>query len=163
MEYKFRIPIGDWSGDGHSQSEYSVIQSNKPVEAVREAYFAAKEKLGYSLDGQNQQGPCSQWGEDSISNEEYTQYVQDGLLDDNDNRIVINQPDNIHGDPYSIEAENYTITVEIFLEMVLAFLQKGDPELVLLKIKEENLPILHFYGFDNQQRHIGYFGYGLFI
>lgn len=41
MKYKFKIPIGDWSGDGHSKHEDYLIESNKPVEQVRELYFQA--------------------------------------------------------------------------------------------------------------------------
>ena len=41
----FTIPIGDWSGDGHGQDRSFYASASKPIEAVREAYFAAKEKL----------------------------------------------------------------------------------------------------------------------
>jgi hypothetical protein len=35
---KFRLSIGDWSGDGHSHSEDFVYSSNYPVEALQQAY-----------------------------------------------------------------------------------------------------------------------------
>jgi len=38
MEYKFKIPVGDPSGDGHSQCEYVIIESNKSPEEIKEAY-----------------------------------------------------------------------------------------------------------------------------
>ena len=38
MEYKFKIEIGDPSKDGHNQSENRIINSNKTIEEVREAY-----------------------------------------------------------------------------------------------------------------------------
>ena len=37
--YKFVIPIGDWSEDGHGKHDDYVVTSNKPVEAVREAHY----------------------------------------------------------------------------------------------------------------------------
>lgn len=39
--YQFKIPIGDWSGDGHGKCTWFVVNSNKPVEEWRKAYFAA--------------------------------------------------------------------------------------------------------------------------
>lgn len=36
--YKFKIEIGDPSKDGHNQSEDRIINSNKTIEEVREAY-----------------------------------------------------------------------------------------------------------------------------
>ena len=38
MKYKFKIEIGDPSKDGHNQSEDRIIESNKTIEEVREAY-----------------------------------------------------------------------------------------------------------------------------
>lgn len=43
-QYRFTIPIGDWSDDGHGKCEYFQFSSNLPVEEVREAYFVALEK-----------------------------------------------------------------------------------------------------------------------
>lgn len=41
MQYKFRLPIGDWSNDGHGRCEYFTVLSNKDVDKVREFYFKA--------------------------------------------------------------------------------------------------------------------------
>ena len=38
MKYKFKIEVGDPSKDGHNQSEDIVINSNKTITEVREAY-----------------------------------------------------------------------------------------------------------------------------
>jgi|14BtaG_2_1085337.scaffolds.fasta_scaffold02973_4 hypothetical protein len=43
MQYTFRIPIGDWSDDGHGKCDWFTIISNKPVEEVREIHFQSKE------------------------------------------------------------------------------------------------------------------------
>ena len=159
MKHKFRIPIGDWSGDGHSQNKDFVIQSNKPVEAVREAYFAASQKLGYNLDSSHdaKKGPCTYYEERTIDNDWYTKLVGDGILNENDD-IRINE-DEESGNP---EDETYDVNINMFVGMVLAYLKVGDPELELERIEEESLPMLQFYGYDDKQRHIGYFGYGLF-
>ena len=39
LKYLFKLPIGDWSGDGHSMCEYIKIRTNKTIEEVREGHF----------------------------------------------------------------------------------------------------------------------------
>ena len=41
-KHLFSIPIGDWSGDGHNQVENFTASADKPISAVREAYFEAQ-------------------------------------------------------------------------------------------------------------------------
>lgn len=38
MEHKFKVNIGDWSGDGHSQNEQFIIESNHSVDELQKAY-----------------------------------------------------------------------------------------------------------------------------
>lgn len=43
--FNFRVPIGDWSGDGHGKCEYvDMIAKCENIQQIREAYFAAKAK-----------------------------------------------------------------------------------------------------------------------
>ena len=35
---KVKLVIGDWSGDGHGQSEEFVFETNKTVEEIGQAY-----------------------------------------------------------------------------------------------------------------------------
>ena len=44
--YTFKIHIGDWSNDGHNQSESFVIESTKPNNEVQVAFKTAGEKIG---------------------------------------------------------------------------------------------------------------------
>lgn len=46
MKYKFKIPVGDPSGDGHSQCERVIIESNKSPEEIKEAYNKSCELTG---------------------------------------------------------------------------------------------------------------------
>lgn len=135
--YRFVLPIGDWSGDGHGKCREFHVQSNKPVEAAREAYFAAAEKLGFTLDADD--GPCSQYEDDEISPDMHARLEGAGLPLPNDSDEV---------------------TDDYFAELVLAFCMKGDAELKLAL--EPHLPMLMFYGADAKGRHISVIGYGLF-
>lgn len=48
--YKFRMNIGDKSGDGHGRYKEFTISSNKPIEVVREAHRNMRSKLGFSIE-----------------------------------------------------------------------------------------------------------------
>lgn len=49
MLHKFYINIGDWSEDGHSQSDQFLLESNYPVKDLQEAYRETCEKTGIEL------------------------------------------------------------------------------------------------------------------
>ena len=37
-KYKMYLVLGDWSDDGHGKTDKILLESNKPVEEVQEAY-----------------------------------------------------------------------------------------------------------------------------
>lgn len=45
----FKVPVGDWSHDGHNQSEDFYVYCNYPVEAMRQAYKDTCKKIGLQL------------------------------------------------------------------------------------------------------------------
>lgn len=133
-KYVFRLPIGDWSGDGHGVSRDYRIRSNKPVEAVREAYFAAEQKTRLDLTE-----VCGKYEEREIKPHLLAAIRAAGL---------------------PLPEENLDgFGPDEFVELTLAYLRAGDPELELKVLPfEEMLP---FYGYDSKKRHIGFLGYGL--
>lgn len=48
--YKFRMSIGDWSGDGHGKYKDFMIVSNEPIDTVREAHRRMEDVLGFSIE-----------------------------------------------------------------------------------------------------------------
>ena len=40
----WKIPIGDWSDDGHGKCDWYIVKSNFTVEQAREAYFKSVEE-----------------------------------------------------------------------------------------------------------------------
>lgn len=134
MDYKFRMSIGDWSDDGHGKHEDYIIKSNKPVKDVREAHFRIKEVTGIDIDHL-----CRDYEDSHIPSD-----VEDKLL----------------AMGFGFEDEGCTYPDE-FASLWVFLLQKADPGLEL-KIVNDDIPTLHFYGFDEKRRHIGHVGYGLF-
>lgn len=143
MEHQFVLPIGDWSGDGHSQCENFAVASNKDLTAVREAYFKAK-KLFPNL---CPEGFCYEYASSSLTNEQVEMLLTAGFEQKN----FLNER-NADGcqDLYP----------EDMAMIVLWFCKFGDVELQLELL--DDLPILQFYGQDKEGRHISSFGYGLF-
>jgi hypothetical protein len=139
-EFKFRIDIGDWSGDGHGKCDHFMVSSNKPTKDVREAYFAAKEKLPDTL--------CP---ESFVSDyEDYT--VPDEVVEAGERagcELLAALKNQEYQDFHTSDMADY----------VLWFLKQGDPELQLKRIEDSDS--LAFYGEDEKGRHIGFIGYGL--
>ena len=141
MSFKFKIAIGDWSGDGHGINEYFKIKSNKSVEEVREAYFKAIQILGKDYPKEI----CQEYEDDYVSEYDQEELEELGF-------VFTHYHENTLGLVYP--------TAKGMLELTLWFLKQGDPDLILKQ--EEEVPTLHFYGFDDKERHIGFIGYGLF-
>ena len=137
--YKFYMTIGDWSGDGHGRSEDFLVVSNLPVERVREAHFQIEEATGVNIEG-----ICSAFEEDEIDPETVTKIKELGFCFENSSGM---------GDGI--------ISVSEMAKLWVFLLMKADQELKL-EIIEDNTPTLHFFGYDEQNRHWGSVGYGLF-
>lgn len=137
--YRFYMTIGDWSGDGHNQSEDFLIESNYPVELVRETHFQMKEATGINIEE-----ICSEFEEDEIDPKTVEKIKELGFHFENSSGM---------GDGI--------ISVPEMASLWVFLLMKTDKDLKL-EIIENNTPTLHFFGYDEQNRHWGSVGYGLF-
>lgn len=138
LGHAFWLPVGDWSGDGHERSYEPLIFSNKPVEEVREAHFAIKEKLGFDIEAM-----CAEYGDDVPKREQW-----DALR-----ALGVEVPE----DPESVW------TPDIMADCWLALLMLADPGLQLKYRREPEAQPLQFCGNDDKGRHIKTIGYGLFM
>ena len=136
--YKFALPIGDWSGDGHERCEYYRIASNKPIKDVREAHFNIVKATGINVED-----ICSTCDEDWIDDELMEMLKDMGF-----------EPSNQFGDENILAADDMA-------HIWLILLMRTDPTLKLSIIKEEELDMLPFVGYDKKGRHIGAVGYGV--
>lgn len=104
----FKVPVGDWSKDGHNQSIDYYVYCNYPVEQMRQAYKDTCKKIGLQMNhSDNYTGLTNlkfrdprcllaEYEEPSIS-EEYVEILLehgfdfarvDGERDDDDNYIL---------------------------------------------------------------------------
>jgi hypothetical protein len=132
--YAFRIPVGDWSDDGHGKVQWYDATAAKPIDAVREAYFAAKKRLPKAC--------CPESFCDGYQEPEMAQASRDALK-----KAGVEVPEEFCADEMAA--------------IVVWFLNQGDDA---LDVRLDGKPpaMLPFYGFDKKRRHIGNFGYGLF-
>lgn len=136
--FRFYLPIGDWSSDGHGKCVNVLVKSNVPVEQVREAHFRIKETTGIDI-----HSFCDGYEDEIVPDE------------------VVEQM-NALGFPFEVEeGEDACIQPEEMAALWMFLLQKADPT-IRLKEDDEDIPMLPFYGNDEKGRHIDQVGYGLF-
>lgn len=136
--YRFKLPIGNWCGDGHEQCDYYIIESNKNIEDVREAHFNILPKTGIDIES-----ICSNAEEDQINNELMAELKALGFV-----------PSNQFGNETILSADDMA-------EIWILLLMRADPDLDLTIIPEEEMDILPFHGYDKKGRHIRTVGYGI--
>lgn len=133
--YEFRIPVGDWSDDGHGKVDWFNASAAKPIEDVREAWF----KASAEHPDLSPASFCEAYEDSNLPKEMWDKLQQAGcpaVLEDFD--------------------------TESMAAFVVWFLNLGDSSLdVRLLTDDEAIPMLPFYGRDSKGRHIEGVGYGL--
>lgn len=137
--FKFRMIIGDWSGDGHEKTEEFIIASNHPVYTVREAHYKIQDKTGINIEEL-----CADFEEDTLDHETIERLRDMGFQFENSTGM---------GDEVMTPYE--------MMRIWLFLLQQTEPSLKL-EIATDEIPNFQFFGFDPKGRHIGGVGYGLF-
>ena len=157
-KYTFKMPIGDWSNDGHGECDYFKIESNVPVEEVREAHFLIHEKTGIDLSK-----VCSEYQEPYLTFEDVDKLLElgfnkDFILDFDEELFEKakskNKPELYEENTNGVDSETVAHIWVFLLNKVYA-----EMELKIILDKEE---MLVFYGFDKKGRHIESPGYGCF-
>ncbi len=137
---KFKIPIGDWSGDGHGICEWYIAKAEGTLEDVREAYFKGCENLPKELIPENL---FSKYQESACTLEIARKIYELSSID-----FGINDSE-----------ESVYCLPETLAQYVVWVINRGNSLLNVLV--EEDYPRFQFSGYD-KGRHIGFFGYGLF-
>src|SRR3990167_8412406 len=120
-QFLFQLPIGDWSKDGHRECEWFTVKSNLPITDVFDAYFIAKENLPEEIDPANM---CSIYEDDAINSETWYLLDKHGCI------------------AVGSDTENGGVSFENkeFAEIVLWFIQQGNPKLKLEIVPEYLIP-----------------------
>jgi hypothetical protein len=125
MENKFRykIPVGDWSCDGHNRYEYFYVTADKDAKAIELAYAVAKAAYP-ELDYQS----CCEEYEDSKAPEAIAAKCAE---------VGIELEDGYYGD------DTRVFWTDTYIQYAMWFINQGDPELNLQLDDINNVPQLH--------------------
>ena len=146
VRFVFRIPIGDWSGDGHGRCEDFYATAAKPGQAVHDAYFAAKARLPALCP----ESFCHKYEDGKVPQETIVALKAAGCP----------LPEMLEPDE---DGASEGLGPEGMVVIVAWFLNQGDPDLdVKLEPVVKKPPILPLCGKRGPGPHIGFIGYGLF-
>lgn len=138
MNYKIKFPVGDWDDNGHGSCEWFIVESNKPVEAVREAHLRFKEISKFDI-GQI----VNEYQEPKLNVNQYDYLDENNLLPEDD----------LNFDPDDVTPED---VIEIWLNCLM----HADETLVLTV--DESTQGLPSIVMENQPDTIRTPGYGAF-
>lgn len=136
--FKFQIPVGDWSDDGHGKCDYCTASSFKTFEDVCRAYEKAKEK--FKDDDFSPESFCNEFEDSSIPDE----FI--GLMKQNG---------------FDVDPDDFG--PEDMARFVVWFLNQGDPELQV-KLENKAVPCLNNWQYSEiiKGKTLGQFGYGFY-
>lgn len=132
---KVKLNLGDWSQDGHNQTEVVILEVNKTVKEIQEAYLKSCKDSGVEL-----HRLCSDYDENIIDDADLQDLEDFGIK-----WLFEHVEDNLIWDTTS------------FTNLILDFIKISLPDLTY-KIVEDDIPNLNgFWGDLNVT-----FGYGLY-
>lgn len=142
--HRIKVQLGDWSNDGHGQTKDYIVESSVPLQQLREYYFqACEEHFDISK-------LCEDYGDSRMTDSDLELFEEAGI------RIHPELKKEILED-----GEAY-IDTDQYMDLWVRFMENQDERISLRIVPEEEMPTFHFYGYDEKQRHIGGFGYGIF-
>lgn len=137
--YEIKFTLGDWSGDGHHQHKSYIVCSSKAVEHLRELHHKFKEVHGWDI------GDICKEYEESYPSDFHIEELR---------KLNITVPKK---DVWYESNITYTL-----LSIWLKLLKSMDSYLVVYIKKVPEYPLMHYYGYDEKDRHLSVPGYGLF-
>ena len=157
-KYTFKMPIGDWSNDGHGNCEYYNVTSDLPLKEVREAHFKIGEVTGIDISK-----ICSKHNDDVVEYDVMKRLLElgfdgkklsedlEGLVSPEGMIVEMNEDDYNDNSPFTPDD---IANIWVFL------LNEANEDLNLELI--DDVESIVFYGFDEKGRHIESPGYGVF-
>ena len=82
MKTKFYLVLGDWSNDGHGKYEKVLLESNKTVKEMQDAYKASCKKTGVSFNINENYTGIKRSVEDAMKHEVCTDYEDSKLSEE---------------------------------------------------------------------------------
>jgi hypothetical protein len=154
LNYRFSMPLGDWSGDGHGRTQAFVFGCNSPMAAVVAAFEGAVNKLPGVA---HPTSIFSEYGNRSLDAEAYFAMFDAGydmLAEFNEAKERARRVKELPRETWEVILDYPQVECEDLALYVLWFCQQGNPSLVF---SEEDSDSLFGYGGIRDA-----VGYGLF-
>ena len=143
---KFKLPIGDWSDDGHGKCEYFIVESNVKFEMIVNTYIDMDSKYKISE-------ICAEYEQSGLTKDQVEMIKESGL-----------KFEDYVGEEFDLEENNYIETDDI-AQLVIDFIMLCDVR-IKLKIGKEEMPMLNNWAGQEVTGKSGHVlslpGYGLF-
>jgi hypothetical protein len=128
IEYKFKIPVGDASGDGHEKCETFVLECNYSLDDITKAYEDSCELTGVDFDGYGPLSIATEYEDSSISEMAENALKKHGLDVRSDYEYYKEHPDQ----ELCIDGPKH------FIKVLMGFIKISLPDLEY-KISNDNL------------------------
>lgn len=183
MQHTILFEVGDWSGDGHSFCAEFLVDANKPLQDVREIHFKENDFFGRLCADYSENtfsvydlfSVFAKYMPESQAIELVREVAKDQSLD------VLDVDDELISDVSKIsvleeDEQLFQVCEPVgILRVWLTVLKVIDPSLTVTIeteamskyfVKYKGYPkqpegSIHFYGFDDKQRHLQTPGYGV--
>jgi len=129
MENKYMIEliVGDWSGDGHNQSEKFCIESSVDKDTLNLAYKKGVKAIGIDITSF-----CEEYEDNKIPKDVFNQFLELKFFE---------------GEKYKNEDDNDVWTeVDTFVDIWLGTVRIGDPSITVQLVKLEGSIDIGGYG-----------------
>jgi hypothetical protein len=118
--YDITLEVGDWSNDGHNQSEKFTIACNAPMAAVKDAYNKGTALLGFDFVKEC----CVEYEESSIETEKVKKLAEFGIVE------YWNGKDGVEDENRITHDENFHIDElmsDTWCRLYMKIVQLGEP------------------------------------
>jgi len=156
-KYRFKIIIGDWSGDGHGKSDYFVFRSNYDVKDIQQAYKDSCKLTGVQFNDNenNYTGKDLYRQEDRMICVEYEEYhISEFAVD------VLKK--------YNIDTKKFDeyVKVDDFADLIMDFIKLSLPNMIyreayFKRSELKSIPAVNGWGATGDLKYVA-FGYGLY-
>ena len=153
----YKLVLGDWSKDGHKQSEDFLFDCNYDVHKIKQAYKDSCKKLGVAFHDEDYEN-CTKPLSDDYSNV-WTDY-ETPYIDETDFEIL-NKAGCFKGIEYEKDRDRYYVNnLKDCAKLIMNFIALSMPEDFTYKLTESEIEPIN--GDWNGELNVQ-FGYGLFF
>lgn len=157
------LVLGDWSDDGHGKYDKVLVESNKSVKEIQDAYKASCKLTGVSFNGNNDFTECKRGYTEQEKYHIATDYEQGFNVTDEAKQALKDTGFDVEKHfAFGMDDEGDQLEENdiIFLYLWTEFVKLSLPDLIINKIPEDNsIPVIN--GYWNKNLNVQ-FGYGLY-